>query len=130
MIELEAQFKIVISSVVFSLCFSNIYRLIDVLLRNSKIFRFVLEISFFLFVSALYYLLVYKINKGILNVYMPISLIAGYYLYMRFYDKHFSCLYKYLFSKLHSIIDVRKDKCKKLWKELKKKKIKKVEQTE
>ena len=130
MIELETQFKLVIVSVGFSFVFSNVYALINIALRNSKIIRFVIEVVFFLFVTSLYYCLIYVINKGILNIYMFISLIFGWFLYIRFYDKHFSCLYNYLFSKIHCIIEARKEKLIKVWKELKKKKTKKVKSTE
>lgn len=130
MIELETQFLIVLSSVGFSWFFTGVYYLLDSLLRNSKVFRFFVELLFFSLVAILYYLLVYKVNNGLLNVYMIVSLMLGYYLYVKFYDKHFSCLYKYLFSKLHSIIDTRRDKCKRLWKELTKKKTKKAKSTE
>ena len=130
MIELTVQFQLVISSVIFSMIATNLYTLIDIMLRKSKVFRSVIELCFFIIVSTTYYYLVYKINKGIFSVYLPICLIVGYYLHMRFYDKHFSCLYKYLFSKIHSIIDKRRGKWQRLWKEVIKKKIEKAKSTE
>lgn len=130
MIELEQQFKIIVCTILFAMIFTNLYTLFDIMLRKSKIIRFFTEAFFFSLSSVLYYFFVYKINKGILNVYLPIALCVGYYLHMRFYDKHFSCLYKYLFSKLHSIIDKGKAKGYKIWKELTKKKTKKAKLTE
>ena len=130
MIELEVQFQIIISTIIFSMVVTNLYTCLDILLRRSKIFRSIIELCFFLSVSGLYYLLVYKINKGILSVYMPACLLLGWYLHMKFYDKYFSCFYKYVFSKFHSIIDLQRSKWHKLWKELITKKTKEVESTE
>lgn len=130
MIELEVQFKLVIISVFYSMIFTNLYTFFDIALRKSKIFRFLIINGYFLFATSLYYFLIYIINRGILNVYLPISLVLGYYLHMRYYDKYFSCLYKYVFSKIHSIIDKRKEKYCKIWKELITKKTKKAKSTE
>lgn len=130
MIELEAQFKLIIVSVIFAMIATNFYTLLDILLRKSKVFRFIIELCFFLIMAGLYYFVIYKINDGILTIYIPMCLFFGYYLHMRFYDKHFSCLYKYLFLPIHSIIDKGKAKWYKLWKELIKKKSKKRQSTE
>ena len=130
MIELEVQFQIVFSSIMFGMVFTNLYTFLDIFLGKSKVFRSAIELCFFLITSILYYLLVYKINKGMLSVYMPICLGSGYFLHMRFYDKHFSCLYKYLFSRTCSIINKKKDRCKRIWRGLITKIIKKEKSTE
>ena len=130
MIELEVQFQIIIATIIFSMIATNIYTCINILLRRSKVFRAIIELSFFSLVAILYYLLIYKINKGILSIYMPVCLIFGWYLHMKFYDKYFSCFYKYIFSKIHSIIDLQRSKWHRLWKELTTKKTKEVESTE
>lgn len=130
MIELEIQFQLIIVSVISGMLVTNLYTLVDILLRNSKIIRFFVELSYFVVATIIYYFVIYKISNGVLTVYLPICLIGGCWLHMRFYDKHFSCLYKYLFSKFHSIIDSRKVKIVRLWKELIKKIIKKPKSTE
>lgn len=130
MIELEVQFQIIISTIVFSMFFTNLYTCINILLRKSKVFRSLIELCFFALTSVLYYLLIYRINKGILSVYIPVCLLFGWYLHMKFYDKYFSCFYKYIFSKIHSIIDLQRSKWHKLWKELMTKKTKEVKSTE
>lgn len=109
-LELEVQFQLVITSVIFMMIFTNIYTFIDIVLRKIKI---VLIPLYFLFSSILYYFIIYKISDGVLSIYLPVCLIIGYYLHMKFYDKYFSCVYNYLFSKLSSIINIRKDRCKK-----------------
>jgi len=109
-LELEVQFQLVIVSVVYMMIFTNIYTFIDIVLRKIKV---VLIPIYFLLSSVLYYFIVYKISNGVLSIYLPICLVLGYYLHMKFYDKYFSCIYNYLFSKLSSIINVRKDRCKK-----------------
>ena len=109
-LELEVQFQLVITSVIFMMIFTNMYTFIDIVLRKIKI---VLIPLYFLFSSILYYFIIYKISDGVLSIYLPVCLIIGYYLHMKFYDKYFSCVYNYLFSKLSSIINIRKDRCKK-----------------
>ena len=130
MIELEVQFQIVISSIIFGMVFTNLYTFIEIMFKKSKVFRSVLELCFFIAVSVLYYLMIFKINKGVLSVYMPICLILGYYLHMKFYDKHFSCLYDYMFNKVSSIIYKKKTRLVRAWKEVVVKKIKKEKSTE
>ena len=121
-LELEVQFQLVITSVIFMMIFTNIYTFIDIVLRKIKI---VLIPLYFLFSSILYYFIIYKISDGVLSIYLPVCLIIGYYLHMKFYDKYFSCVYNYLFSKLSSIINIRKDRCRKwIGQHLKKKKRK------
>ena len=118
MIELETQFQIVSVGVLFGLFFTTLYKFIDIMLGKSKVFRAIIELCFFFTGAICYYYLIYIINRGILNVYMPAAILFGYYIYMRFYDKYFSCLYEYLFSRFNSIIKKKKDRWKKRWKEL------------
>ena len=130
MIELEVQFQVVIASIVFAMAATNLYTFIDILFKKSKVFRSFLELCFFIIVSVSYYALIYILNKGVLNVYMPICLIFGYYLHMKFYDKYFSCLYNYLFTRVSSIINKKKTRVVKVWKEVVAKIIKKEKLTE
>lgn len=130
MIELEVQFQIVVVSVVFGMICTNLYTFLNIWLGKSKVFRSMCELCFFLSISSVYYYIVFKINKGILSIYMPICLFVGYYLHMRFYDKYFSCFYQYLFSSFHSIIIKRKERCKRVWKGLMCKITKKAKSTE
>ena len=130
MIELETQFQIVILSILFGMIGTNLYSLITSIFRNSKVFKAILELCFFITFAISYYYFIYILNNGILNVYMPVFLLVGYYLHMKFYDKHFSFVYNCLFQKFSSIIKKRKDRWKKLWKELIMKKIKKPKSTE
>jgi hypothetical protein len=115
MIELEVQFKLIGLSVLFAMVFTNLYTLVDIGLRKSKIVRFFVMTSYFALASIFYYYIIYKISKGMLSIYLPVSLGVGYYLHMRFYDKYFSCIYNYWFSRISSIIKTRKDRCKKRW---------------
>ena len=126
MIELEVQFQLIIASIIFSMICTNIYSFINIMLSKSKVFRFFLEFCFFISCSIAYYMLIFYISEGILSVYLPFCLIVGYYLHNKFYDKYFSCLYSYLFNKFHSIIIKKKDRCKRKWKGLLFKIIKKV----
>ena len=126
MIELEAQFQVIIATVIFSMIMCNLYSLFDILLRKSVVLRFFIEVLFFSFGAILYYYLLFYINNGILNIYIPVCFIVGYYLHNKFYDKYFSCLYSYLFNKFHCIIDKKRDGCKNRWRELVSKIIKKA----
>ena len=130
MIELEVQFQVVVASVFLGMVFTNFYTFIDIILSKSKIIRVILELSYFLSITIFYYYIIFILNNGKLSIYMPVCLALGYYLHMKFYDKYFSCLYKYWFLKIHSIIEKKKDRCKKIWKGLMKLKINKVKSTE
>lgn len=118
MIELEVQFQIVFLSIIFGMVATNLYKFIDIILGKSKVFRLFIELCFFLTISVFYYYFIFIINNGILSIYMPVCLLGGYYIHMRFYDKYFSCVYEYLFSKFHSIIEKKRDRWKRRWKEL------------
>lgn len=130
MIELEVQFQIVISSIIFGMLFTNLYTFIDIMFKKSKVFRSFLELCFFVIVSILYYMLIFKINRGVLSVYMPICLILGYFLHIKFYDKYFSYLYDNLFNKVSCIIYKKKTRLVRTWKEVVVKRIKKEKSTE
>ena len=116
-LELEVQFQLVIVSIIFSMIVTNIYTFIEILLQKIKLVKNLITLSFFPFVTGVYYLIIYKISEGILSIYLVASLVLGYVLHMRFYDKYFSCLYNYLFLKISSIINNVKGRCKKSWKE-------------
>ena len=111
-LELETQFQMIIVSVIFAMVFTNIFTFIEIVL--SKL-RFIVVPIYFLTSTLMYYIMIYKISNGVLSVYLPLCLICGYYLHMRFYDKYFSCIYNYWFSRISSIIKTRKDRCKKQW---------------
>ncbi len=130
MIELETQFQLIVTSIVFGMVCTNIYTFIEIVLRKIYVFKTIIKLAFFMSASITYYYLIFIIDKGILNIYLPISLVAGYLLHMKFYDKYFSCRYEYLFSKINSIMDKKKARWKKLWRGLMKKKAKKEELTE
>ena len=40
MIELEAQFQVIIATIIISMGLTSLYSLIDIMLRKSKVFRF------------------------------------------------------------------------------------------
>ena len=130
MIELEIQFKIVIASIVYGMFITNLYTFIDIILGKSKVFKGVSELCFFSISSGCYYLLMYKINMGVLSVYMPVCLLFGWFLHMKYYDKYFSCLYEYIFLKIHCIISKKRKKWQKRWKELIRKKTKEAKSIE
>ena len=104
-LELEEQFKLVITSIVFAMMVTNLYTFIDIVFSKVKSLLFIFSVLFLSFSSIVYYVIIYSISHGVLSVYIPISLFIGYYIHMRFYDKYFSCLYNYLFCGLSSIIN-------------------------
>lgn len=130
MIELETQFQIIFLSILFGIISAMIFSFLSTMLKNSKVIRAILELCFFPFFSIFYYYLIYLINNGVLSIYMPVFIILGIYLYKKFYDKHFSYVYDCLFKKVSSIIKIRKDRWRKLWKEVIIKKIKKPKSIE
>jgi hypothetical protein len=130
MIELEIQFQLVISCILIGMVCANLYSLIDILMGKSKVLRSIIELCFFTIITISFYYFIYLVNSGVLNFYIPICLIIGIYLHKRFYDKHFSCVYNYWFLKIHSIIRINKERCKRVWKGLMSKIIKKPKSTE
>ena len=129
-LELETQFQLMITSIVYSMVITNLYTFIEIIFQKIRVLKSLAIFSLLVAASGLFYYFIYLISEGVLTIYLPVFLAAGYYLHMRFYDKYFSCLYKYLFLKLCSIIKKKKDRCKQIWKGLITKKAKEEESTE
>ena len=124
MIELESQVQMVAMSILFGMLFANLLSFILITFKEVHLLKSVMIFLLFNFSAVCYYCFLFQINNGILNVYLAIALIFGYYLHHKFYDKYFSCLYKYLFLKIHAKIETRKARIRE-WKERLKKKTRK-----
>jgi hypothetical protein len=102
-------------SILFGFIFMIFYSFINEIFYKSKV-KFIFEISLFNIGSLTYFYLVYKINTGILNIYMVLFILIGVILYQIFYSKYFIYLYSnihkklLLFSSKHVIIRKRKEK--------------------
>ena len=126
-LELEVQFQLAVVSVVFSLVFSVIYKWISIIFSRIKLVKGILVFFLFFSFAVLYYFVIYKISNGVITIYLPLFLGLGCYIYAKFYDKYFSCLFECQFLKISSIIEIRKERYKKKWIEYKLKRKKEKE---
>ena len=112
---IEVQIKLVIASILFGFSFMIIYSLINEFFYKSKI-RILFELPLFIFGTIIYFIIVYKINTGILNIYLPLFILIGVLLYQTFYSHYFIYLYAnihkktILFFNKHVIIRKRRGK--------------------
>lgn len=115
---IEVQIQLIIMSILFGFIFMIFYSFINEIFYKSKI-RIFFELPLFLIGTITYYILIYKINGGFLNIYLILFLLIGILLYQSFYSKLF--LYKYVnihkkiifFLKKHAIIKKKKERKKK-----------------
>lgn len=128
-LELETQFQLSIISVVFSLFACMTYSFVTIVFKRSKLLKGIFVLAMFLLVTVLYYFSIYFISNGVLSIYIPIFLLFGYYIYYKFYDKYFSCVFEWVFFKISSIILSKKERFKKIWIERKLKKMKEKEKS-
>lgn len=74
---LEEQFKVIFYSFIYGMFFLATLRMF-LMLKIKKIFqRFITELIFLLCHATLFYFLLYKINNGIISIYIPILFILG-----------------------------------------------------
>lgn len=112
---IEVQIKLIIASILFGFSFMIFYSLINEIFYKSKI-RILFEFPLFIIGTIIYFLIIYKINTGILNIYLPIFILLGIIIYQAFYSHYFIYLYSnihkktILFLNKHAIIKKGKGK--------------------
>ena len=112
---IEVQIKLVVSSILFGFSFMILYSLINEFFYKSKL-RILFELPLFILGAIIYFIIIYKINTGILNIYFPLFILIGIILYQIFYSHYFIYLYAnihkktILFLNKHGIIRKRKEK--------------------
>ena len=85
---IEVQIKLVVSSILFGFSFMILYSLINEFFYKSKL-RILFELPLFILGTIIYFIIIYKINTGILNIYFPLFIIIGVFLYQIFYSHYF-----------------------------------------
>ena len=83
---------------------------------RGKLVRFVLELIFFSVLSTIYFFILFLINDAILSIYMPLFLILGGFIYMKFLSFPLLCIYEKIvgkiehkLSKIHLFFSKKKD---------------------
>ena len=79
--DLEIQIQSLVFSFVFGMFFSLIYNMIYfILLCDNKIIKMISNTIYCLISTSTYFLLLYKINNGIIHPYFLLTLIIGFYI--------------------------------------------------
>ena len=112
---IEVQIQLIIISILFGFIFMIFYSLINEFFYTSKL-RIIFEFPLFIISTIIYFMLIYKINGGLLNIYYPLFIIIGVLIYIYYYSNYFLSIYTKLHKKLifflkkHDIIRKRKEK--------------------
>lgn len=99
---LGKQFQIILISYLFGMIFLACY---DIFNRTfyklkGKLVRFVFELIFFSVLVTIYYFVIFLINDGILSIYMPLFLIIGGLVYLKFVSSPLQCLYEKIVGRI------------------------------
>ena len=96
---IEVQIKLIVMSILFGFIFMIIYSFFNEFFYKSKL-RIIYELPLFLLSTLIYFYLLYKINTGILNIYLPLFILIGILIYQLFYSKYFLYIYSFLHKKI------------------------------
>ena len=89
MISLERQIQSSALSLLFGMIFMFFYEVMKrLLLRRCFVFKLICELNLFINSSYIYYVLNVYVNEGYLNIYIPLFIVVGIYLYHKFYSKY------------------------------------------
>ena len=89
MISLERQFQSIVLSFSFGMFFIFIYSIFDYLFSKYKWFvRLPFESVLFLTMTSIFFKLNVYVNEGLLNIYIPLFMIIGFLIYIKFYRKY------------------------------------------
>ena len=121
---LGQQFQVILFSLLFGMIFLACY---DIFNRTfykirGKLVRFVLELIFFSVLSTIYFFILFLINDAILSIYMPLFLILGGFIYMKFLSFPLLCIYEKIVGKIeHKLSKIHLFFMKRMQNEFKKK---------
>lgn len=89
MISLERQFQSIVLSIAFGMFFMFSYSLFDRLFKNTKVYlRLPFELTLFLSLTYLFFILNVYVNEGIIHIYIPLFIFMGIIIYHKFYSKY------------------------------------------
>lgn len=103
---LDKQFQVFLGSIVLGMLFLGLWSLLNVFLYRLKnsIVRLPIETAFFMGCAYLYYRFLLLICNGVLNIFYPVAILIGAYIYQKFYapiinrsfNRWYSSLQKFL----------------------------------
>ena len=124
MISLERQFQSIVLSFSFGMFFMFVYSIFDYLFSNRRWYiRLPFESVLFLSLTQVFFYLNVFVNEGLLNIYIPLFILIGIIVYLKFYKKyiikcikHLSCVIKEKvinkfvleIKKIYDIISIKK----------------------
>ena len=89
MIPLERQVQSIALSLLFGMIFMFFYEVLKRLfLRRCFVLKLICELNLFVSFAYIYYVLNVYVNEGYLNIYIPLFIMVGIYLYHKFYSKY------------------------------------------
>lgn len=77
MMNLEEQFKVMFFSFIYGMFFLSTVKALKNIKYKKIIYRFIAELIFMIIHVLLFYFLLYKINGGILSVYIALFFLVG-----------------------------------------------------
>ena len=102
--ELEVQFQVFFMSILFGMYLLSSWQLLNRVFLNKIIIRFFFELCFFVINFIFYYFLLFKLNGGIFNIYLPLAIIIGFLIHQKFYAPKILLFYEFILIKIHAII--------------------------
>lgn|GEM_PF-5788630 len=75
--DLESQFKVLFYSFIYGILFVSTYKLLRMIKFKKKFLKYLSELFFCLLHLSLFYFLLYKLNYGMLSIYIFLFLILG-----------------------------------------------------
>ena len=113
MMELEVQFQVFFMSILFGMYLLSSWQFLNRIFLNKFFIRFFFELFFFVANFLFYYFLLFKLNGGLFNIYLPLAIIIGFLIHQRFYAPKILLFYEFILRRIHDII-------KRIWKRRKK----------
>lgn len=75
--DLERQFKVIFYAFSYGILFISTYRFLRLIIFKKLFFKYLTEFFFCITHLIVFYFFLYKINNGIINMYVPLFLILG-----------------------------------------------------
>lgn len=89
MISLTTQVQIITFGIIYGFICSVVYSFFNNIFYKKIITRLILEVPMFIGLMLVYFYAMIKINDGKLNIYQPLWLAIGCYIYLKYYNCYF-----------------------------------------
>ena len=104
MMELEVQFQVFFMSILFGMYLLSSWQFLNRIFLNKIFIRFFFELFFFVINFIFYYFLLFKLNGGLFNIYLPVAIIIGFIIHQKFYAPKILLFYEFILMKIRAII--------------------------